>query len=138
VVPVFILDPGLMGSRYNGEKRTAFLLGGLRALDRSLRERGSRLILREGDPERELGKLKEEVGAEAIFVEQDVSPYFRIFNPTLQGKRLIPTVPTFPASFPSSKARNPPRSTSPRNPIVSHMEARIRALAGFQASRNKE
>ena len=77
VVPVFVLDPRLMGSRYNGGKRTAFLLGGLRALDRSLRERGSRLILREGNPERELGKLKEEAGAEAIFVEQDVSPYAR-------------------------------------------------------------
>jgi deoxyribodipyrimidine photo-lyase len=77
VVPLFILDPGLLGSRYNGERRTAFLLGGLRALDRSLRERGSRLVLREGDPERELGRLKDEVGAEAIFVEQDVSPYAR-------------------------------------------------------------
>jgi deoxyribodipyrimidine photo-lyase len=77
VVPVFVLDPGLLRSRYNGEKRTAFLLGGLKALDRSLRERGSRLVLREGDPERELGRLKEESGAEAIFAEQDVSPYAR-------------------------------------------------------------
>lgn len=88
VAPVFILDPGLMGSRYNGEKRTAFLLGGLRALDRSLRERGSLLILREGDPERELGKLKEEVGAEAIFVEQDVSPYAR-----RRDRRIAATLP---------------------------------------------
>lgn len=77
VVPVFILDPKLLGSRYNSERRTAFLFGGLRALDASLRERGSRLVLREGDPEHEIGKLKEEVSAGAIFAEQDVSPYAR-------------------------------------------------------------
>jgi deoxyribodipyrimidine photo-lyase len=75
VVPVFILDPGLLGSRYNGEKRTAFLFDGLRALDRSLRERKSRLVVRKGDPARELGKLRQQTGAEAIFSEEDVSPY---------------------------------------------------------------
>jgi deoxyribodipyrimidine photo-lyase len=77
VVPVFILDRRLLQSRYNGEKRTAFLLGGLRDLDRSLRERGSRLVVREGDPARELGTLRREAGADAIFAEEDVSPYSR-------------------------------------------------------------
>ncbi len=77
VVPVFILDPALLQSRYNGEKRSAFLLGGLRDLHRSLRDRGSRLVVREGPPERELGRLREETGAEAIFAEEDVSPYAR-------------------------------------------------------------
>jgi deoxyribodipyrimidine photo-lyase len=77
VVPVFVLDPKLLRSRYAGEKRVAFLLGGLRALDESLRARGSRLVVREGDPERALGRLREEVDARAIYVEQDVSPYAR-------------------------------------------------------------
>jgi deoxyribodipyrimidine photo-lyase len=77
VVPVFILDPSLLRSRYNGETRTAFLFGGLRELDRSLRERGSRLVVREGDPGRELGRLKEESEAGTIVAEEDVSPYAR-------------------------------------------------------------
>jgi deoxyribodipyrimidine photo-lyase len=77
VVPVFVLDRALLHSRYNGGKRTAFLLGGLRELDGSLRERGSRLVLREGDPSRELSKLRQEAGADAIFAEEDVSPYAR-------------------------------------------------------------
>ncbi len=88
VIPVFVLDPELMGSRYNGEKRKAFLLGGLRALDGSLRERGSRLVVREGDPERELGRLMEESGAEAIFAEQDSSPYAR-----RRDRRIAATLP---------------------------------------------
>jgi deoxyribodipyrimidine photo-lyase len=77
VVPLFILDPSLLGSRYVGPKRLSFLFGGLRALDESLRRRGSRLIVREGEPERELGRVLEETRAQSIFVEKDVSPYAR-------------------------------------------------------------
>lgn len=77
VVPVFVIDPALVSSRYVGERRKEFLFGGLRDLDRSLRERGSRLVVRQGDPERVLGRLLEECGAERIYVEKDVSPYAR-------------------------------------------------------------
>jgi deoxyribodipyrimidine photo-lyase len=76
-IPSFILDPRLLSSRYVGAKRKEFLFGGLRALDRSLRERGSRLIVREGEPERVLGRLLRETGADSIVVEKDVSPYAR-------------------------------------------------------------
>jgi deoxyribodipyrimidine photo-lyase len=77
VVPVFVLDPALLRSPYYSEKRFAFLLGGLRDLDRSLRERGSRLVVRRGPPHRELSRLLAETQAESIFCEQDVSPYSR-------------------------------------------------------------
>jgi deoxyribodipyrimidine photo-lyase len=78
VVPVFVLDPALWeASPYVGDKRRAFLLGGLRDLDAQLRARGSRLILREGAPVAALGKLREEVGADVIVAEADVSPYAR-------------------------------------------------------------
>lgn len=77
VIPVFVLDPALLSSRYVGDKRKAFLFGGLRDLDRSLRKCSSRLVIRPGDPEQVLGRLLEESGAETIFVEKDVSPYAR-------------------------------------------------------------
>lgn len=77
VLPVFIVDPGLTGSAYFSDKRWTFLVGGLRQLDLALRERGSRLIVRRGDPVEELGKLVAESGAEAIFAEEDFSPYAR-------------------------------------------------------------
>ncbi len=77
VIPLFVLDPLLLSSRYVGAKRKEFLFGGLRELDRSLRGRGSRLVIRDGNPERALGRLLEETGAEAIYVEKDVSPYAR-------------------------------------------------------------
>jgi deoxyribodipyrimidine photo-lyase len=77
VVPLFVLDPTLLASPYVGSKRTAFLLEGLRSLDSDLRALGSRLILRQGDPWTELSAVRAETGAEAIFAEEDVSPYAR-------------------------------------------------------------
>ncbi len=77
VVPVFVLDPVLERSSYVAEKREAFLLDGLRALERALRARGSRLIVRRGDVMGELTKLYQESQADAIFAQADVSPYAR-------------------------------------------------------------
>jgi deoxyribodipyrimidine photo-lyase len=77
IIPAFILDPRLLASPYAGDKRTAFLFEGLRRLDGSLRERGSRLVVREGDPVEQLSALMSESGAEAVFAEEDVSPYAR-------------------------------------------------------------
>ena len=77
VVPTFILDPNLLNSEYVGPKRLAFLWEGLRRLEADLRAADSRLILRRGEPQEELGRLLSESGASAIFAEADVSPYAR-------------------------------------------------------------
>jgi deoxyribodipyrimidine photo-lyase len=80
VVPVFVLDPTLLAknaaaSDSAAEKRVAFLLSGLRALEESLHARGSTLVVRRGDPRDELATLLIETGAEAIYAEADVRPY---------------------------------------------------------------
>ena len=64
-----------MGS--TGAKRLAFLYGGLRALDADLQARGSRLIVRRGDPLAVLTALRAETDAAAIYAETDYSPYAR-------------------------------------------------------------
>jgi deoxyribodipyrimidine photo-lyase len=75
VLPVYVLDPRLIESRYNGEKRTAFLYDGLRALDVDLRSRGSRLLVQTGDPAAVLAQLCRETGATAVFAQRDCSPF---------------------------------------------------------------
>ncbi len=75
LLPVFVLDPALLTSPYVGEKRLAFLLDGLRALDADLQARGSSLLVRRGRPEVALAALVAETGAEAIIAEADYSPY---------------------------------------------------------------
>ena len=77
VIPLFILDPRLLASPYNSQRRLAFLFEGLRRLEADLRQRGSGLILRQGDPLEALQVIFAETGAEAVFAEADVSPYAR-------------------------------------------------------------
>ena len=77
IIPLFILDPKLWGSEYAGEVRKAFLLDNLRSLETALSNRGSRLILVEGNPQDEIPRLIAETGAEAIFAQADTSPYAR-------------------------------------------------------------
>jgi deoxyribodipyrimidine photo-lyase len=77
VAPVFVLDPVLLDAPDVSDKRVAFLFGGLRALDTDLRARGSRLIVRRGDPAGELARLAAETGASAVYTEEDPWPYAR-------------------------------------------------------------
>jgi deoxyribodipyrimidine photo-lyase len=57
VVPVFVFDDQLLAGRHASGPRTQFLLECLADLDGSLRELGSRLVLRRGRPEQELPAL---------------------------------------------------------------------------------
>jgi deoxyribodipyrimidine photo-lyase len=77
VVPVFVLDPVLLGAPDVSAGRLAFLFGGLRALDADLRARGSRLVVRTGDPVVELVALAAETGATLVCAEEDPWPYAR-------------------------------------------------------------
>jgi len=85
VIPCFILDPRLMDHPNTAEKRRAFLLAGLAALDDDLRHRGSRLVIRQGNPRIELQRLQQESHATAIFAEADFSPYARQRDARIAG-----------------------------------------------------
>ncbi len=77
VIPVFVLDPRLLGGRDVAPARVAFMFGCLRDLDTSLRRRGSRLIVRAGDPAVALLDLARETGASAVSVNRDYTPLAR-------------------------------------------------------------
>ncbi|MHB8509128.1 MAG: cryptochrome/photolyase family protein [Candidatus Dormibacteria bacterium] len=78
VVPVFILDHRLLARPTIGAARRRFLLASLQDLDRSLRDRGSALVVgRAADPVRELNRLAHEVGAWALYYNRDYTPYAR-------------------------------------------------------------
>lgn len=77
VVPVFVLDDMLLSGRSGTPNRVAFLLESLRDLDRSLRERGARLVVRRGDVVTEVLRLAHESEAEGIYLSDDVSGYAR-------------------------------------------------------------
>jgi deoxyribodipyrimidine photo-lyase len=74
VIPLFILDDAILRAPDTAAARVAFLLDSLRELDRSLRERGSRLILRRGPPAEVLAGLAEQAGAAAVCFNRDYTP----------------------------------------------------------------
>ncbi len=74
-IPLFIMDPHPL--QFPPGKRQAFLLSGLRELDGDLRARGSRLVVRRGDPKDVLTTLLAEFHADAIFAEEGYGPYAR-------------------------------------------------------------
>ena len=76
-MPVFVLDPRLLGGRFPSANRAWFLHGCLAELREALRERGADLVIREGRPEEELPALARECGAEAVYFAADVSPFAR-------------------------------------------------------------
>ena len=76
VIPVYVLDPVLI-ERYAGTKRLAFLYGALHHLNAGLRERGSQLVVRQGNAAETLGQLVLEIGTSAIYAEEDWTPYAR-------------------------------------------------------------
>lgn len=75
VIPLFVLDPGLLQSRYVGEKRLAFMLGGLRSLAAEIAARGGCLIVRTGAPSEVVAAVSAACGADAVYAERDYSPY---------------------------------------------------------------
>ena len=77
VLPVFCLDDRLLRGRHASGPRTQFLLECLQDLDASLRDRGGRLFVRRGRPERELPKLALETKAGELHLAYDVSPFSR-------------------------------------------------------------
>jgi deoxyribodipyrimidine photo-lyase len=56
-VPVFVLDPLLLQAPDLCRSRLPFMVAALRGLDEDLRQLGSRLIVRRGEPEREPAAL---------------------------------------------------------------------------------
>nr|WP_239521948.1 deoxyribodipyrimidine photo-lyase [Geodermatophilus sabuli] len=72
VLPVFVVDPRLWGPA--GAPRRQFLLGCLADLGAQV---DGALVLRSGDPVREIPALAREVGAAGVHVSADAGPYGR-------------------------------------------------------------
>jgi len=74
-VPLFVLDPALLESRFAAPNRVAFLLESLRDLDERLRRAGGRLYIRHGDPVAETLALADECNADELHVSADWSAF---------------------------------------------------------------
>ncbi len=85
VVPLFVLDEGILGTPYAAPNRVGFLLEALA----DLRERIP-LVVRRGDVVAETARLAAEVGAEAVHVSEDVSAYAQAREERLRAALPVP------------------------------------------------
>ncbi|MEO7680714.1 MAG: deoxyribodipyrimidine photo-lyase, partial [Sphingomonas sp.] len=77
VVPVYILDDETAKHRRMGAASRWWLHHSLAALDRELRDKGSRLILRRGRSDDVLAQLAKEVGAARAHCIRHYEPWWR-------------------------------------------------------------
>ena len=77
VVPVYVLDDETPKHRAMGAASRWWLHHSLASLDSDLREKGSRLILRRGKCDEELGAVAHQVGANAVHAIRHYEPWWR-------------------------------------------------------------
>lgn len=79
VLPLYILDPALLqpgplGSRRLGVHRARFLLESLTALDGELRQRGSGLLVLQGQAEQLIPQLVEQLDLDSVLTLAEIAP----------------------------------------------------------------
>jgi deoxyribodipyrimidine photo-lyase len=77
ILPLFVIDDGLLAGRWPAPNRLWFMIGSLRVLAAELEARGGRLVIRRGRPAEVLARLAQETGARDVYVSRDHSPYGR-------------------------------------------------------------
>ena len=102
VLPVFVLDPRLLG---RSPRRDAWIGAALAALDTELRALGAHLTLRRGEPAAELVQLARETGATGVWWNRDASPYARARDAAVEGACRAAGLE--PRAFPDSTLSEP-------------------------------
>lgn len=77
VVGLFVLDPALLDNPKMCQARIAFLYSSLTELSAALEERGSRLVVRRGQPLEELRKALRESKADKLYFNRDYTSFAR-------------------------------------------------------------
>ncbi|WP_031003406.1 cryptochrome/photolyase family protein [Streptomyces sp. NRRL F-5727] len=77
VVPLFVRDPAVARAGFAVPNRLAFLADCLEDLDRSLRERGGRLVVREGDTVSEVRAVVRQTDADEVHMAAGVTAFAR-------------------------------------------------------------
>jgi len=84
VVPVFCFEEGLWNGRHASANRNAYLRASLQELDASLRDAGSKLHYRSGNPAVQIRRLARESGADSVHVNRDHTAHSRTRDQRVQ------------------------------------------------------
>lgn len=104
VLPLYVLDPKLTG--IDAEKRLSFLFAGLRALDKELRDRNSRLFVKTGDPAVVIPAISRQFDDAVVFCEEDYTPFARGRDGAVAKKTKLNLVPGLTYHHPEDALTN--------------------------------
>jgi deoxyribodipyrimidine photo-lyase len=75
VAVVFVFDTAILGRlKDKDDKRVTFIHQSLKEIDRTLRSKGSRLVVCHGDPAKQIPVVAKALKAQAVFTNQDYEP----------------------------------------------------------------
>ena len=77
VIGVFCLDPDILEADDVAPARVTYMLGCLEALQADYKQVGGELLVLKGQPQTEIPRLAEALGAMAVYWNRDVEPYSR-------------------------------------------------------------
>ncbi len=73
---VFVFDPLILDKLSDKQdRRVTFILQSLQDMERTLQKRGASLLVRYGDPVKEIPALARELGASSVYANRDYEPY---------------------------------------------------------------
>lgn len=75
IAVAFIFDSVILNKLKKDDRRLTFIYQSIQELKNKLEEKGSTLIIRHGDPKKEILQIVEELGADALFVNRDYEAY---------------------------------------------------------------
>jgi len=96
IVPLFVLDPRLLGGRFASPVRAWFMLESVRELSVQLAALGAPMMIRTGDPVVEVANACAVIGASDVYVSRDHAPYGRTRDARV-AERLAPQSVAFHA-----------------------------------------
>ena len=88
VLPLFVLDRRLLDRA--GPFRRAAMLGAITGLDTALRDLDGRLHLVDGDPSEVVPSVVDAVGAHAVYLNRDVTPYATHRDQAVEAALTVP------------------------------------------------
>jgi len=86
VIPLFVIDTDLLKAERVGAPRLRFMLDALISLDKKLQEYDTKLLVRQGKPEKVIPELVKEANAAALYFNRDYSPYAKQRDTAIEEK----------------------------------------------------
>lgn len=90
VITVFCFDDTILRSENVGAPRVAFMLKALNDLQTRIWNAGGRLVILRGNPKTAIPQLIDETNAEALYINEDYTPYARARDKAVKSRINIP------------------------------------------------